>query len=89
MNQEEKKVLQSIKKPEKFTWKQKIVSKRVPSTIDGNQPLPEEGGNMLIVKGESSTEKSVEHHTAGPNVHLRARVEFTRDHLVQDKQSRR
>jgi hypothetical protein len=50
--------------PIKFTWKQKTVIKRVPSTIDGYQPLPEEGGNMLIVKGESSTEKSVEHHTA-------------------------
>ncbi len=44
---------------------------------------------MLIVKGESSTEKSVEHHTAGPNVHLRASVEFTRDHLAQDQESSR
>jgi hypothetical protein len=44
---------------------------------------------MLIVKGESSTEKSVEHHTAGPNVHLRARVEFTRYHLLQDQESKR
>ncbi len=57
--------------------------------MNRKEPLPEEGGNMLIVKGESSTEKSIEHHTAGPYVYLRARVEFTRDHLVQDQESRR
>ena len=33
--------------------------------------LPEERGHMLIVKGQSATEESVEDHTAGPDVHRR------------------
>ena len=43
--------------------------------------LPEERGHMLIVKGQSATEESVEDHTAGPDVHLGTSVQLTRYNL--------
>ena len=43
--------------------------------------LPEERGDVLVVKGESPAEESVQHHSTGPYVHLGTSVELAGDDL--------
>ena len=43
---------------------------------------------MLIVKGKGSAEESVEHHAAGPDVHLGAGVQLPGYNLSERKTSK-
>ena len=51
---------------------------------DARLDLPEECRDVLVVKGESPAQESIQDHSAGPDVHLGTSVELPRDHL-QDK----
>jgi hypothetical protein len=40
---------------------------------------------MLIIKGKSSTEESVEHHATGPDIHLGTSIQLARYYLHTSK----